>query len=175
MAVDPAASPTKRIGAFEPPLMRPKAEAMTDGRGREGPLRGLGARGLTGVKPIISDASVAWLRRSDRRCRGVAWQRCRTRHLRDLLPVPKSARPCATTLVRTIFDPPAAEDATSTPDHQRHRERRWSSCPVIEPVRAHGRPRCLGRAVTPSETFGTASTLEHPIPEASEARSSMRG
>jgi hypothetical protein len=35
LAVDPAASPTKQIGAFGPPLMRPMAEAMTDGRGRE--------------------------------------------------------------------------------------------------------------------------------------------
>jgi putative transposase len=47
-----------------------------------------------------------------RSCAG--WQRCRTYYLRNLLTrVPKSARPWVATLVRTIFDQPAADEVAA--------------------------------------------------------------
>src|SRR3954470_6869711 len=81
-----------------------------DGAGWLAFLRSLTARGLTGVRLVISDAHRGLVGAIGAALPGAAWQRCRTHYLRNLLTkVPKSAQPWLATLVRTIFDQPDAD------------------------------------------------------------------
>ena len=73
-------------------------------------LRGLVARGLSGVQLVISDAHPGLVAAIGSTLMGASWQRCRTHYLRNLLTrVPKSAQPHVATQVRTIFDQPDAD------------------------------------------------------------------
>ena len=64
-----------------------------DGAGWTGFLRGLAARGLSGVQLVISDAHPGLVDAARSVLAGAAWQRCRTHYLRNLLTkVPKSAQ-----------------------------------------------------------------------------------
>jgi len=82
-----------------------------DGAGWPAFLRGLVARGLSGVQLVISDAHAGLVEAIGSTLPGAGWQRCRTHYLRNLLTrVPKPAQPWVATLVRTIFDQPAAEE-----------------------------------------------------------------
>ena len=79
--------------------------SQEDGAGWLAFLRGLVARGLTGVSLVTSDAHTGLTSAVASALPGASWQRCRTHYLRNLLTkVPKSAQPGVATLVRTIFD-----------------------------------------------------------------------
>jgi putative transposase len=81
-----------------------------DGAGWTAFLRGLVARGLSGVRLVISDAHPGLVDAIASTLPGASWQRCRTHFLRNLLTrVPKSAGPFVATLVRSIFAQPDAD------------------------------------------------------------------
>ncbi len=87
-----------------------------DGAGWTAFLRGLVARGLSGVRLVISDAHPGLVDAIASTLPGSCWQRCRTHFLRNLLTkVPKSAGPFVATIVRSIFAQP---DAPTT--HAQH-------------------------------------------------------
>src|SRR5258706_196064 len=80
-----------------------------DGAGWLAFLRGLVARGLSGVQLATSDCHQGLRDAIAATLPGAAWQRCRTHYHRNLLTkVPKSAQPWVSTLVRTIFEQPDA-------------------------------------------------------------------
>lgn len=75
-----------------------------DGAGWTAFLRGLVARGLKGVKLVVSDAHQGLKSAIGAVLPGATWQRCRTHFMRNLLcKVPKKAQPVVATLVRSIF------------------------------------------------------------------------
>jgi transposase-like protein len=81
-----------------------------DGAGWLAFCRSLVARGLSGVRLVISDAHPGLVDAIASTLQGVSWPRCRTHFLRNLLAkVPKSAGPFVATLVRSIFAQPDAE------------------------------------------------------------------
>jgi putative transposase len=81
-----------------------------DGAGWLAFLRGLVARGLSGVALVTSDDHAGLVNAIASVLPGAAWQRCRTHYHRNLLTkVPKSAQPWVSTLVRTIFEQPDAD------------------------------------------------------------------
>ena len=80
-----------------------------DGAGWLAFLRGLVARGLSGVQLVTSDDHAGLVNAIAAVLPGAAWQRCRTHYHRNLLTrVPKTAQPWVSTLVRTIFEQPDA-------------------------------------------------------------------
>jgi len=82
-----------------------------DGAGWTAFLRGLVARGLSGVKLVTSDAHEGLKAAVAAVLPGASWQRCRTHFMRNLLTrVPKSAQNMVATVVRSIFAQPSAEE-----------------------------------------------------------------
>jgi transposase-like protein len=70
-------------------------------------FQGLVARGVRGVKLVISDAHVGLKQAIKEVFLGAAYQRCRVHLMRNLLArVPKSAQAMVAATVRTIFDQP---------------------------------------------------------------------
>ena len=80
-------------------------------------LRGLVARGLGGVKLVVSDAHEGLKGAIAAALHGAGWQRCRVHFLRNALAlVPKSAAEMVAATIRTVFVQP---DAASTQEQWR--------------------------------------------------------
>jgi len=89
-----------------------------DGAGWLAFLRGLAARGLSGVKLVISDDHAGLVSAIGSVLPGASWQRCRTHYHRNLLTrVPKTAQPWVSTLVRTIFEQPGKKPVLARHAH----------------------------------------------------------
>ncbi len=89
-----------------------------DGAGWLAFLRGLVARGLSGVELVVSDCHSGLRDAIAATLPGASWQRCRTHYARNLLcRVPKSAQPWVATMLRTVFEQP---DAASVYAQHRH-------------------------------------------------------
>jgi len=77
-------------------------------------LRSLRARGLTGVRLVISDAHEGLRVSIEKVMLGAGWQRCRVHFLRNVLAkVPKASAEMVAAAIRTIFAQP---DATTVAD-----------------------------------------------------------
>jgi transposase-like protein len=75
-------------------------------------LRDLAARGLSGVKLVISDAHAGLKAAIGTVLQGASWQRCRVHFMRDALAlVPKSAQQMVAATIRTVFAQPDAAAA----------------------------------------------------------------
>src|SRR5579864_356947 len=75
-------------------------------------LRDLTARGLNGVKLVISDAHGGLKAAIGSVLQGASWQRCRVHFMRDALGlVPKSAQQMVAATIRTVFAQPDAAAA----------------------------------------------------------------
>ncbi|WP_061782597.1 IS256 family transposase, partial [Microbacterium hominis] len=73
-------------------------------------LRSLKARGLGGVKLVISDAHTGLIAAIATVFHGSSWQRCRVHFMRNVLAnVPKTAGPMVASIIRTIFAQPDTE------------------------------------------------------------------
>jgi transposase-like protein len=121
-----------------------------DGAGWTGFLRGLAARGLTGVQLVISDAHPGLVEAARSVLAGAAWQRCRTHYLRNLLTkVPKSAQPLVATLVRSIFAQPDAAQVAA--QHERVVDQLAERFPAAAAHLAEAGPEILAFASFPKE------------------------
>ena len=75
-------------------------------------LRGLTARGLTGVQLVISDAHEGLKGAIAAVLQGASWQRCRVHFVRNVLAlVPKSAAEMVAATIRTVFAQPDPKGA----------------------------------------------------------------
>jgi len=90
-------------------------------------LRHLVARGLKGVRLVISDAHEGLKRAIAEVLAGATWQRCRVHFMRNLLArVPKHAQSMVAALVRTIFAQPDQTSARQQLEQVAHTlERRF--------------------------------------------------
>ena len=103
-------------------------------------LRGLVARGLSGVQLVTSDAHPGLVDAIRSTLTGASWQRCRTHFMRNLLTrVPRSAQRAVATLVRTIFD--QADPDTVHEQYQRVLDPARGALPARRDAARRSRPR----------------------------------
>jgi len=113
-------------------------------------MRGLVARGLSGVKLASSDAHPGLVDAIAATLPGTAWQRCRTHFMRNLLTrVPKSAQSFVATMVRTIFAQPDA--ATVGEQHRRIVDQLQARFPEAAELLAEAGPDLLAFTSFPKE------------------------
>jgi putative transposase len=75
-------------------------------------LRGLKARGLRGVRLVISDAHVGLRQAISEVLTGATWQHCKVHTIRNVLSqVPKKEQSMVASIIRTIFTQPTKETA----------------------------------------------------------------
>jgi len=73
-------------------------------------LRSLRARGLDGVKLVISDAHTGLKKAISTVFQGASWQRCRVHFMRNVLSiVPRASQEVVASMIRTIFAQPEAK------------------------------------------------------------------
>src|SRR5205823_13190294 len=88
-------------------------------------LKGLRARGLTGVQLVISDHHLGLKQAIGAVFVGASWQRCRVHFMRNVLSkVPKASAEMVAAAIRTIFAQPDAQHVRSQLDEVRSEERR---------------------------------------------------
>ena len=113
-------------------------------------MRGLVARGLSGVKLASSDAHPGLVDAIAATLPGASWQRCRTHFMRNLLTrVPKSAQSFVATMVRSIFAQPDA--ATVHEQHARIVEQVQGRFPQAAALLAEAGPDLLAFTAFPKE------------------------
>lgn len=113
-------------------------------------LRGLVARGLSGVRLVISDDHLGLKQAIAGVLPGAGWQRCRVHFVRNLLTkVPKSAGTLVATLVRSIFAQP--ERVAVWAQHGRMVEQLQPRFPEAAALLAEAGPDILAFATFPRE------------------------
>jgi putative transposase len=123
-----------------------------DGAGWTAFLRGLVARGLSGVVLVTSDAHQGLTGAIAATLPGASWQRCRTHFMRNLLTrVPKSAQPFVATLVRSIFAQPDAEQVRE--QQARVVEQLAQRFPAAAELLEEAGPDMLAFAAVPKEVW----------------------
>ena len=123
-----------------------------DGAGWTAFLRGLLARGLSGVALVTSDAHPGLVDAIAASLPGTAWQRCRTHFVRNLLcRVPRSAQPAVATLVRSIFAQPDAEQVRA--QHARCVAQLQERFPAAAELLEEAGPDILAFAAFPKEVW----------------------
>jgi len=125
---------------------------VEDGAGWTAFLRGLVARGLSGVVLVTSDAHQGLVDAIAATLPGASWQRCRTHFVRNLLTrVPKSAQPAVATMVRSIFAQPDA--ASVHEQHARIGEQLSARFPAAAELLAEAGPEILAFTALPKELW----------------------
>jgi transposase-like protein len=113
-------------------------------------IRGLVARGLSGVKLVVSDDHLGLKQAIAATLPGAAWQRCRVHFLRNLLTrVPKAAQNVVATMVRSIFD--QVDEAAVEAQHERVVEQLQKQFPAAAELLAEAGPDILAFATFPHE------------------------
>ena len=121
-----------------------------DGAGWTAFLRGLVARGLSGVKLVVSDAHEGLKAAIAAVLPGATWQRCRTHFMRNLQSrVPKSSQSLVATLVRSIFDQPDATQVWA--QHERVVDQLTERFPAAAEMLVDAGPDLLAFATFPKE------------------------
>jgi len=123
-----------------------------DGAGWTAFLRGLVARGLTGVMLVTSDAHQGLVDAIAATLPGASWQRCRTHFMRNLLTrVPKAAQPAVATMVRSISAQPDA--ASVREQHARVVEQLGQRFPAGAELLEEAGPDILAFTAVPKEVW----------------------
>ncbi len=123
-----------------------------DGTGWTQFLRGMVARGLSGVRLVTSDAHEGLKQAIAAVLPGATWQRCRTHFMRNLLTrVPKSMQDMVATLVRSIFAQPDA--ASTVEQHARVVEQLSEKFPDAATLLADAGPDLLAFTAFPKESW----------------------